>query len=243
MSRRVGRRSGRVALFRTYADPFVALSADRAWRADDAIDNGSVTTGLASYIGPALTLAQNGTGQAIKSVSANFAGRYSVAFNAQAATGAYSAVALAGAPTSFSIASVYRIGVSNPNSGVCALTVGGTVNTGVSQFQTSNQQVSRKAAAIDANTTVVTPGQFVMVSVFDASGVTSYVSKRTPVTAAGAGALAGTTFQVGSISSANLFTHNGEWATTGYWTRALTSAEAIFALTMLGRRYRIAIGP
>jgi hypothetical protein len=242
MSRRGGRRDRPRRWPAIYQDPLVTLAFDRAWRADDAVDNGSVTTSLASYIGSATPLAANGTGQAIKTRSANMNGNYSVAFDGQAATGAYAAVALAGAPTAVTVVSVYRIGLSNPNAGMSALTAAGVVNTGISQLQSSNQQISRKGAATDASTTVVTPGRFVMVTVADANGVASYVNKRTPATAAGVAPLAGTTFQVGSLNSANLFTLPGEWSVAAYALRALTADEVAFVLYMFGLKYRITIG-
>jgi hypothetical protein len=115
-------------------DPFVVLAADRAWRADDAIDNGSVTTSLPSYVGPALSLAAQGTGQAVKAASANLGGRLTIAsVGTPQARGGYGAVALASAPSgAFTIARVAR--VTAVTGGLDALTVGGALNSGLSTF-------------------------------------------------------------------------------------------------------------
>lgn len=229
-----------------YQDPFVALAFDRAWRADDAIDNGSVTTSLPNYIGPALSLPAVGTGQAIKAASASLGGRRSIAFTAGAAGGYGNVVALGGAPTDFSMISVYRY-VSSVNRGVAALTVAGAVNSGLSQIVTTTTRETSKAfkvgnAALCA-ATLVAPQTMVQVSVWTAAGASDYSKTRTAGVLVAAGALAGTTFHIGALDNSSSFVLDGEWATTGYVARALSVAEINFALTMFGRYYSVTIAP
>jgi preprotein translocase subunit Sec61beta len=239
MSRRNDRRSGRSGGSGSgvYVDPFLSLAADRAWRADDAVDNGSVTTSIPSYVGPSLSLAALGTGQAIKAQSAFLRG-VTIASNGSAAANGYSAVSLAGAPSAFSVARVVRIAVTN--SGMDALTVAGAVNSGVASFYETAQVKSRRVSP-DVVTAVSLPVNLVLLSVYTATDILQYVNSLTATTIGNVQAFAGTTFQVMSISATGTYTLNGQWATAGYWLRALSAAEAAFAMLQLGRRYGITI--
>lgn len=238
--RRIGRRNARRRPFAPALDPFRQFAADRAWRADDAIDNGSVTTSLPNYLGPALALAPQGTGQAVKALSANLGGKYSIACDGLTASSGYSAVALAGAPTSFSIASVYYL-AAVAVSGVSALTAGGVALSGVSQYR--NTTLRSEKLGSDALSAITPPIAVVQVSVYTATTVLHYASRYTAVSASIAGALAGTTFHVMCrASNASVPSPmTGEWASAGYWTRSLSQAEVAGVLRGLGRRYSVAI--
>jgi hypothetical protein len=222
----------------SYTDPFVALAADRAWRADDAVDNGSVTTSLPSYVGSPLSLTALGNGQTVKSPSADLGGRLAIACDGLPASNGYSAVALAGSPTNFTVARVVRI--TADNSGPDALTDGGAVNTGVSSLYVAGDMRSRRVST-DASSPQTLPLSMVVVSVYTTSGFSSYVNSFTPVTSADAEAFVGTTFQVMSLSLGGLLTMTGQWATSGYWLRALSQAEVINVLRNLGLYYGIAV--
>jgi hypothetical protein len=243
MSRRPGRCARRMLLpaFRTYyTDPFVKLGADRAWRADDATDDGSVTTGLPNYIGAALTLTRQGTGQSIKATSANLGGKRTIAVNGSDAAGGYGAVALAGAPAAFTIVMVcYLAAVANQ--GLSALTVGGTVVTGVTQHRVTTIRSSKTTA--DATSAFTAPGPLILASVFVSAGIKHYATRYTSVDVASAGALAGTTFHVmcRSANASSPLTMTGEWRKTAYFARALSASEVAFALRMLGREHNVAI--
>lgn len=226
--------------FGTRDDPAYRLQARNAWRADSAVDNGSVTTSLPSYLGSSLSLAAHGTGQSIKAISAALGGRYAVSFNGNAAANGYGAVALGGAPTEFSIACVATIAATN--TGTCALTDAGAVNTGVSQLMIGTANRGRKVTT-DANKTVdPLPKAVVLVTVATSAGVEHWANSYSQTTATLAGALVGTTFHVGCLATAGTFTHSGLWAYAAIWTRALTKGEAGFALRSLGHAYNIAIG-
>lgn len=241
MSRRSNRRSGRGGQSRPRRDPFAELGADRAWRADDAVDSGSKTTSIPSYIGPSLSLAAFGTGQAIKAASAAFPGRQSITCDGLAASNGYGAVALAGAPTALTIASVVR--VTAANGGIAAVTDAGTVNSGEAHFYGAAALRARKFAAPNADVVIAAPFNAVVVTVWDVNGTTHYVNSATPVVAASVAALAGTTFQIMCLSSAGSTVLTGEWLTSGYWERALSSSEATRLLTLLGAKYGVAITP
>jgi hypothetical protein len=223
------------------ADPFVVLGFDRAWRAEDAVDNGTNTTALPSYIGSALSLAAFGTGQAVKAASANFPGRHSIVCDGLAGSNGYGAVALGGAPTSLTIASVARI--TAVNGGIAALTAGGTVNSGEAQFYASTTLRARKFGSPNADVTIALPCKVVTLTVFDVNGTTHYVNSLTPVTAASVAALAGTTFQVMALASAGSLVLTGEWCTSGYALRAFTPTEAASWLTLAGLRYGVTVAP
>lgn len=221
-------------------DPFAYFGFTNAWRADDATDNGSKTTTLPSYIGASLTLTAQGTGQAIKAASSNLNGKQSIACDGNNASGGYSAVALAGAPTAFTIVTVcYLANVANM--GISALTVGGTVVTGVTQHRVTTIRSSKTTA--DATSVISPPIALVLASVFDSAGIKHYASRYTSVDVASAGALAGTTFHVmcRSANASSPLTLTGEWATTGIATRALSAVEVAATLLALGTRYGVSI--
>ncbi len=222
------------------SDPFVALGASRAWRADDGVDNGSKTTSIASYVGSSLALAAFGTGQAIKAASANFGGYATITCDGLTASNGYGAVALAGAPTALTLVSVVR--VTAANGGLAAVTDAGAVNSGEAHFYGAAAARARKFAAPNADVTIAVPFKAVIVTVFDAAGTYHYVNSRTPVTALSAAALAGTTYQIMCLSSGGSTVLTGEWRTSGYWERALSAAEIGVTLTSLGRRYGVVIG-
>lgn len=236
MTRRTGRRNARIRISGSRVDPFASFAADLAWRASDAVDNGSVTTSLPPYMG-ALTLAANGTGQPIKAASANFVGRQTVAFNGLAASRGYSGV-LGGAPTGLTVASIVRITVGQ--SAAYSLTVGGTVNTGSAAGYDVTQAFAKKLTT-NALLAKTLPLMAVVLATVDAAGVSLYCNALTAVTAAAASALAGTTFAIGTLSSAGVYTLTGEWLTTGAWLRAFTDAEAKVLIRNLGRYYGIPI--
>jgi hypothetical protein len=225
-----------------YQDPFATLAADRAWRADDATDDGTVTTGLPSYIGPALTLAAHGTGQAVKAVSANLGGRLTIASSSASggAKGGYGAVALAGAPaTAITIARVARVAVTT--SGLDALTVAGTQNSGLATFYQTATVFYRRTTP-DLQIAIALPAAIVSLTTWTASSITAYLNSRTPATVANAIAFAGTTLHVMNDSAAGTgYVMDGEWATMGYWLRALTTAEAQYVMTALGAKYGVLI--
>jgi hypothetical protein len=227
-----------LALDLSATDPFVALNADRAWRADDAVDNGSVTTSLPNYVGSLLSLSAQGTGQAKKAVASALGGRLAISCATTAGLGAYGNVdAFAAMPASFSVATVVRF--ASNSRGAMAVTVGGTINTGVSQIQTASTASVKVASS--ATSAGGAPASRVIVSVFTAAGITSYVNSLTPATASVAGALVGTRLHICGIASSEVFVLDGLWATTGYWARALSAIDAAFVLTQLGRRYGVSI--
>jgi hypothetical protein len=237
------RRAIRIVRGAGLIDPFPVLAADRAWRGEDAVDNGSVSTAWPNYWGAPLSLPVSGSGQAIKARSADLGNQFAVGFNGLAASGSFSAVALASPPTGFTAACVFRVGTTNPNASIAALTAGGTINTGVSLLHNGGNTIARKGASTDATTAISTPRSFVIVSVFDAAGVATYVSKLTAVTAVGAGDLAGTKIHIGGINDSGSYAPMiGPIAAFGYWTRALSATEAAFVLTQLGREHKVAIG-
>lgn len=240
MSRRSGRSRRDGSAPSRWSDPLVALGADRAWRADDAIDNGSVTTSLPNYIGTALPLPRQGAaGQAIKAASANFNNRLTIAC-APAGLG-YGATALGVAPTNFTMVTVGRYAATGV--GMSALTVAGAINTGLAQLHLTGAVNSRKVAA-DVAVAVAPPVNVVHVSVWDnASNVRNYTNSKSAVSASIGGALAGTDLHLMCLSSSNLLVLNGEWARSAYWTRALSAAEAGFLLDRLGAYYGVAISP
>lgn len=227
----MNRRSGR-----NWRDPLVALGAAYAWCADDAIDDGSVTTTLAPYIGP-VSLAAVGTGQAIKAMSANLGGRFAVACSG---TGSYSGV-LPAVPAAMTIVSVVYLTAANE--GLFATTAAGAINTGTSQLLAGTVLRVRKLAADIGGIAIGSPLAVIQVSALNAAGGTNYVNSRTGSTTAAAGALAGTTVHVGGLDSANTFALVGAWARTGIFTRALSASEVALLLTGYGANYRIAIAP
>lgn len=222
-------------------DPFYLLAADRAWRADDAADNGSVTTGLPSYIGPALTLAAQGTGQGIKAASSSLGGRLAIpSIGAGGTRGGYGAVALAGAPaTAITIARVAR--VTATTAGLDALTVDGAANSGLASFYQTTTVFFRRTTP-DLQVAIAQPCNIVSLTTWTATDITAYVNSLTPATTANAVAFAGTTIHVMNDSGAGTaYVMDGEWATMGYWLRAVTPAEASFVMLSLGRRYGVPI--
>jgi hypothetical protein len=222
---------------RTTHDPFLAMAATYAWRADDAVDNGAVTTSIPNYVGPTMSLPRQGAaGQAVKSVSAALNSRQSIAFSPAGL--AYGNVAIfSAAPASVTIASVVR--VSATNCGWAATTAAGAPNTGTSQLHIS--QFESRKAAVGSAVVIAAPANAVIVSVITAAGIATYANSRTPVSADSAGSVAGTTWHLGALDSANTFTLNGEWATTGVWNSALSHPEVVQLLVELGRGYGVTI--
>lgn len=238
MSRRNGGRNRRAPPARSL-DPFASLGALYAWRANDAVDNGSVTTSIPNYIGATKTLPRQGSaGQAIKAASANLGGQLAITMSGPGE--GYGNVSLWGAaPTDVTIVSVARIAATTV--GLSSITVAGAVNSGMSQLDIAGTK-SRKVAT-DASTAVTLPASVVWISVFTAEGISSYVNSKTAATAATAGALAGTMFHLGVLDSGTTFVFDGQWATTAIWNRALSAAEAALVLDRLGAKYGIAISP
>lgn len=218
-------------------DPAVVLGASYAWRADNAVDNGSVTTSLVPYIGPT-SLPVLGTGQAIKAANANLGGRLAITC---VGSGSYTAVLPTAAPAAITIATVAYLTAANE--GLSALTTGGTINTGVSQLLAAGTLRARKTFVDIGATAAATPIAVVQVSVIDAAGGTNYVNSYTGSATVVAGGIAGTTFQICALDSANTFPLVGAWATTIMYSRALSAAEVRIVLTGLGARYGIAIAP
>lgn len=218
------------------ADPFLALRADHAWRASDAVDNGANTTSLLPYIG-GLTLARSATGQGLKTASATLRGATVIPFNGVAGNAGYTG-ALA-APVGLTVATVWRCAVTA--SAAHALTVGGLANTGTADGMSGANAFSQKVATAALKAQAI-PNDLVTVSVFTAAGSTIYCNSYTPASAALAGALAGDTFIVGSLSApGGTFVMNGEWARTGVWLKALSTSQIRFLLLRLGVRHGIAI--
>lgn len=234
---RNGRRSSRRrSVPGGFIDPFVALEADRAWRADDGIDDGTVTTALANYIGAPLLLPTTGTGQPIKNHSANFGNARSITFS-PGQRGYGNVVAFAVAPTAITVASVVRVAAINR--GWFAVTNAGATNSGFAQLFFSNPKTRK--LAVDADGAGSQPLNLIQVSVFTASGITDYSNAITGVTTASAGALVGTTLHLCEVDAAGTFAHSGEWVTGGYFLRALSAKEIAFAMRQWSKRYRISI--
>lgn len=228
-------------LWRRRASPsvFVSTGATAVYLAEHASDNGSITTALNNYIGTATPLLAQGTGQGVKRASAYFGGRPAIPFAGGSAANGYGAVVLGGAPSEFTSVTVAL--VSGDNSGLCALTNAGAVNSGNATMVASAVNRARKVSA-DAQRAGAVPSVVVLVGVFDAAGAALYATRRTADTVVSAGALAGTTFHVGTLSTSGTFTLTGEWAMSAYWTRALSAAEVALVLDELGDQYDIAIG-
>lgn len=238
MSRRPCGRRSRGAFRAGNPDPFLTLAASYAWRADDAVDNGSVTTSLPNYLGPTLALPRQGAaGQAIKAASANLGGRQSIAF-APAGLGYGNVVAFGGvAPAACTFATVARMAITNV--GLVAVTVGGTVNTGFAQLHLTHAESRKLTNGITQAAAV--PVNAVFVSVFTGTTITTYLNTKTGTSGAVGGALAGTSIHLGALNSTNIFTLQGEWATSAVWDRALTNAEVGALIDHLGAHYGIAI--
>lgn len=213
------------------------LGAAYAWQADNAADNGTVTTSLVPFIG-SVSLPVLGTGQSIKASDANLGGRLSIAC---AGTGSYTAVLFGAAPTAITVVTVARLTAANE--GLSALTTGGTINTGVSQLLAAGTLRTRKTFVDCGALAAVQPISVIQVSVVDAAGGTNYVNSFTGSTTAVAGGVAGTTFQIAALDSVNTFPLVGSWAMTAVFLRALTAAEVAVLLRYLGSRYAVAIAP
>lgn len=239
MMRRAGHTGRRGLRSGSYVDPARTLNASGAWRADESVGNGSVTTLIPPFWGSPPPLSASGTGQSLKAASSNLNGAFSITCNGVGASGGYSAVVLGGAPTVLSVLTVAR--VTATNSGLYALTAAGSVNSGVSQLYFSGTLKSRKLAVDVTGTAIATSFNVVQLSLFSAAGVTHYVNSLTPVTVAQAGALAGTTMSAAVIDSAGTFTLTGEWSYMAYWLRALSSEEARLAMNTMGSKYGITI--
>lgn len=225
MSRRFGHRT----------NPFYALDADFAWRAEDAYDNGSVTTVLAPYIGE-VSLTKDAAGQAIKAGTTNFQARKSISFDGL--SGGYSAALLSSAPPYFTVASVLRFTAAN--SGMYALSAGGVVNTGNSAYYDAGGIHGRKVVS-DAVEALAHPLRLVIVVTLDSDGVTLNANRYATQSTAAAGALAGTVFTIGALDSSSTFTLAGEWVETGCWLRKLRASEIRYLMTDLGAEHEISI--
>lgn len=224
---------------RSQRDPFLGMGFDYAWRAEDAADNGSLTTSLVPYIGRG-TLLPQGTGQVKRATSANLGGRQSISVDGVAATGGYSAVLLSRPPVGLTVVTVcYLAAVAV--SGVCAFTVGGAALTGTSQILASTMR-SQKLNT-DALSVVTTPVALVLATVCTEAGVAHYHSRVVPVVSVQSGSLAGTTFHVmcraSNASVPSVMT--GEWATTGIALRPLGKSDISIVMSRLGAKYGIAI--
>jgi hypothetical protein len=238
MSRRNARTRRNTRLTTSFPDPFLALAAERAWRADDALDNGSVTTSLPNYIGAALPLANNGTGQAIKAANVNLNNRMAIVSAAGAARGYGNDVIYGAAPAALTIASV--VYVTATGSGWTAITAGGVVNSGQAQLYGTPTVRSRKQGT-DAIATLALPVRLVQVSVYTATTFTDYSNSLTGSANSLPLALAGTNLRLMELDAVGTFTLAGAWACMGYWTRALSAGEIYLTMRSLGRMYGIAI--
>lgn len=237
-NRRTGtRRPNRNAFFRpsqqVSSDPFIALGARLAWRADDAIDNGSTTTSIPGYIGGVTLPTQTG-GQAIKAASPAFGGRYTITFTG--GTG-YGNVEIW--PATPANATIVTVGRSNTHStGLCAVTVTGSVNTGFDQRSVSGAVLgSTKVATVGSQFGISHGVNTIMVSVFTAAGATTYVNSKVPTTGSFGAALTGSHFHIGALSTNNVWPLVGEWAATAIWDRALTQGEVAYLLEALAVSY------
>ncbi len=221
-------------------DPFNMFAADAAWDAQDAVTVGAVTDTLPPFRG-ATTLTRRGTGQAPKTIEAALNGRFAVPFDGLSASGSYTGVPFGVAPANCTMVSIFRQTANN--AGLGAVTVGGAVNNGFSQLQFTGQNRSRKLSADVTASAVSLPQNLVFVTLFSAAGCTHYANAITPVTVAQAGALTGTTFDVGALGAASIFTVTGAWARSGLWSRALSTAEVTYLLQWSGARYGVTIAP
>jgi hypothetical protein len=213
-------------------------TSDYSWLAEDATVAGGVVTALPAFTGGVPLPKTYGPGNAFTRESANLNGRITMPANTQ---GAYSATLWDAAPAAVTIASVYR--TTGVNGGFCSLvTAGGAANTGVSQIRANTAAVISQKITTRATHNVVSPANCAHVSVFDASGITSYMNARTAVTTALASAVAGTRFTVGALDPGGTWAFLGEWALTAVWPRALTSGEVATLLAELGAFYGITIG-
>jgi len=242
--RRGGRRNSRRPVALGRRDPFVQLAATRAWKADDAVDNGSVTTSLPSYVGAALSLTAHGTGQAIKAASPQLGNMRAIAGDGVLASGGYGAVIYGAAPLDLTLASVVYVASAAMANGLANVTVGDVAVSGVDHSYSTgpNGIRCRKTGGPVVDVTAIAPRAYVLVTIFSATSTTSYVNSLTPVSVADATAVGGTKLNVMCLA-VNSGVLQGSWATTGYWTRALSAAEAVTVMTLLGQRYGVAIAP
>lgn len=230
MSRRKNSRRSRTAQFQ--ANPALIYGASNAWRAADTTDNGSVTTSWVPYIG-GLTLTRTGTGQAIKAAVSQLGNATGVVFNGVAAAGGYTGALGVSAAMTFVTVSRMTAGAS----GACALTVGGTVNTGAAQFHFSGVMTSRKVATGDATSLPNVPSNLITVSRFNAAGVSQNCNRVNASTAALAGALVGNTFYLGCLDSVGFWACTGSIVECMVFPRELSAGEVVSTLRYLGAKY------
>jgi hypothetical protein len=234
------RRTGR----RTATDPFVALGADYAWRAADAVHNGVTTTSLPSYRA-SLTLLPDvgiGAGQVKPAVSANLNGQMSITWSSAVAYG-YSAILPGSAPTAYTAVHVYRPTSAGMDDAAHGLTVGGAFATPGHSYATGlspNLMVAGKSA----NNSVVVgaaPVNIVAACTYTTTATAVYANSYTAQTLADAGTLTGTTFTIGAMDAQGTFVLDGEWCTSGIFLRVLSAQEVATCLRMLGAKYAVTI--
>jgi hypothetical protein len=231
------RGSGRAPRF---VDPFIALSATRAWRADDAIDNGLVTTSIPAYVGSAMPLLAFGTGQSIKAPASELGGRRAIACDGLAASDGYGAVTFGAVPAALTIASVAYVSSAAATQGIAASTVGAGALTGCAQAYSVGAAGIRSRKLSAADVVGLAPRAFVVVTVFTATQTINYVNSLTPVTVADATPLAGTTFNLACLADGSSVL-SGKLARAGYWERALSTAEVTLTLLQLGAHHKIQV--
>lgn len=239
MNRRPGRRAARGGRGAAFSDPLITLAFDRAWRADDAADNGALVTTVPAYIGTG-ALTPSGTSQAKKAASASLNGRQSIVFNGLALSGPLVSASIGAVPTNFTKVTVGRYGATN--SGLAALISGVTPNTGTSQLHFGGNAVGRFANTTDATKAFAVPANIVQVNVVTPTLLTAYVNSLTPASVAGVSSM-GDIVVVGALDQVGTFTLTGEWALTAFVRRALSLAEVTTLLSSLGARYGITITP
>lgn len=218
------------------ADPGERFSFDYAMKVDDAVVNAAVVDSFPPYIGSAVLL-PGGAKKAEPAADAALGGQLSVA----SAAGVGYLVAYA-TPTTLTMVSIGRWAAAS--SGLACTTVGGAVNTGCSQFYQAGVGFSSRKAGLATVTdaTVAATQSAVVVSVYSASGVTHYVSKKTGATQAGAGALAGDQLRVMDISSAGTFGLVGALSRVLIKHDALSTADINYTLDYYGALYGVSIG-
>jgi hypothetical protein len=233
--RAVGRASGGAG---AVPDPFLALGATYAWRAQDA--TGTVQTDtLPSYIG-ALNLARTGAGQALKATTANWP-RQPVQVTFASGLGGYSG-ALA-VPAAYTFASVVRPTANS--SAIHDWNVALGVNTGscTGAMGVGNSGFAQKLVTAALQALSAPPVNVLLVGRFDAAGCVVNANAATGVSVALAGALAGDTVVIGGLGNGNTFPMKGEWLTSGLWTRYLSDAEVAQWLALASVRYGVAVAP
>lgn len=213
-------------------NPFNVLGFHWACRAEDSRGNGSVTQTVVPYIGN-VELTRTGTGQAIKSGVGLFG---YVTFNGVAGAAGYSASVAV--PAAVAVATVWRAAATG--SACHAFTVGGAANTGTADGLSGANAFSQKIGTAALTPRPSLPAMLIILSVFNAAGSTIYVNSTTGVTSALAGALAGDTYVLGSLTSpSGTFTMSGDLMGQGRLNREPTAFEVRQIMTGLARQYQI----